>query len=95
MNDLSFERPVSIFVGLGFPTSIDNVLDAHRILTDWDGSRGPAHGAAVNACKAALRGEVDGETVRGIFSAFAKAHGIVVPDAVAAAKKISTNAVRA
>ncbi len=93
MNDLSFDRPVPIFVGLGFPTSINNVHDAYRILCDWDGRRGPAHEAAMNACRAAFQGDVDGETVRGIFSAFAKAHCIVVPDAVAAAELASATAV--
>jgi hypothetical protein len=82
MQDLRFERPVSIFVGLGFPSSIDCVEDAYRILNDWDGRRGPAHAAALNACRAALNREIEADTVRGIFEAFAKAHGIVVPDAV-------------
>ncbi len=84
MNDLAFERPVSIFVGLGLPNVIDNVHDAYRFLSDWEGRRGPAHTAALNACLAAFEGHVDGETVRGIFDAFARAHGIRVPDAVSA-----------
>jgi len=85
MNDLTFERPVSIFVGAGYTHAVDNVHDAHRLLSEWDGRRGPAYSAAINACRAAFEGSVDAETVRGIFEAFAKAHGILVPEAIAAA----------
>ncbi|MBP0441355.1 DUF982 domain-containing protein [Tianweitania sediminis] len=91
MHDLRFEQPVSIFVGLGFPSSIESVEDAYRILNDWDGRRGPAHSAALNACRAAIHGEIEPETVRGIFTAFAKAHGIIVPDAVGAETLGSSN----
>jgi hypothetical protein len=92
MHDLRFEQPVSIFVGLGFPSSIDSVEGAYRVLNDWDGRRGPAHSAALNACRASLNGEIEPETVRGIFAAFAKAHGIVVPDAIGAENLMRSSA---
>jgi hypothetical protein len=85
MTTKPFEQPVSIFVGLGFPHQVDSVLDAYRILSEWHGPRGPAHTAALKACQAALAGDVDPETARGIFVAFARSRGILVPEAVNAA----------
>ncbi len=91
MNELNFERPVSIFVGAGYTHAVDNVHDAHRLLSEWDGRRGPAYSAATNACHAAFEGSVDAETVRGIFEAFAKAHGILVPEVIGAAEVATMN----
>jgi hypothetical protein len=79
-----FERPVAIFVGLGFPREVDSVLEAYQVLTEWpSGSRGPAHGMALDSCRAALTDEVDGEAVRAAFEAFARERGILAPDALA------------
>lgn len=83
MIDLRFERPVSIFMGLGFPTTIESVETAQQVLDAWEERRGPAWTAASNACHAARDGAIEPDTVRGIFAAFARAHGILVPDAAA------------
>lgn len=93
-----FQRPVTILMGLGFPSSINNVARAHAVLTDWPSSqRGPEHEAAMNACSAALNGEADAETARAAFAAFTRRVGILTSDAspvvaAAAAGKLSGRA---
>lgn len=73
-----FREPVTILVGLGFPAQICSVMDAYRHLVDWPASfRDRAHSVALNACRAALRGETDAETARGFFVAFARKHNIL------------------
>ncbi|RAS08341.1 DUF982 domain-containing protein [Ensifer adhaerens] len=75
-----FERPVSILVGLGFPGEIRSVMDAYRLLVEWPAPSGDAaHSVALKACLAALRGEVEAETVRGLFVAFAERHHLLAP----------------
>ncbi len=77
-----FEKPVRIFVGLGYPTEIGSVIDAYRYLLEWPAqSRDKGHSVALNACRAALRGEVDAETARGLFVAFARRNDLLAPDA--------------
>lgn len=75
-----FERPVGILVGLGFPAEIRSVMDAYRLLVEWRAPSGDAaHSMALKACLAALRGEVEAETVRGLFVAFAERHHLLAP----------------
>lgn len=84
-----FKEPVSILVGLGFPTEVRSVTDAYRHLVEWpESSRDTAHSIALNACSAALRGEIDAETARGLFAAYAEKHDLLAPDAdvIAAAR---------
>ncbi|MBA9032899.1 DUF982 domain-containing protein [Rhizobium leguminosarum] len=76
-----FRQPVSILVGLGFPLDIRSVMDAYRHLVEWPASlRDAAHSIALKACGAALRGEIDAETARGLFAAFAEKHDLLAPD---------------
>ena len=76
-----FKEPVPIFVGLGYPAEIGSVIDAYRYLLEWPTqSRDKGHSVALNACRAALRGEVDAETARGLFIAFARRHDLLAPD---------------
>jgi len=83
-----FRTPVSIFVGLGFPTDVCSVMDAYRHLVEWPASnRDAVHRAALNACSAALRGEIEAETARGLFVAFAEKHDLLAPDAFVPAAK--------
>jgi hypothetical protein len=84
MINKTFKQPVSIFVGLGFPHQVANVLDAYRILSEWNSPRCPAHASALKACKAALAGEVKEETALGNFEDFARSRGILVPEALEA-----------
>jgi hypothetical protein len=74
-----FEKPVRVWVGLGFPRQLNNVIDAYQMLMDWNGNS-PEQKAAIRACKAALCGDVDAETSRGVFVAFAKKKDILVED---------------
>jgi hypothetical protein len=42
--------------------------------------RNAAHIMALKACKAALSGEVEAETARGTFEAFARKHDLLAPE---------------
>ncbi|MGV1768479.1 DUF982 domain-containing protein [Rhizobium rhizogenes] len=76
-----FRQPVSILVGLGFPAEVRSVMDAYRHLVEWPVSlRDTAHSIALKACRAALRGEIEAETARGLFNAFAEKHDLLAPD---------------
>ncbi|MBY5919858.1 DUF982 domain-containing protein [Rhizobium leguminosarum bv. viciae] len=84
-----FKEPVSILVGLGFPAEICSVTDAYRHLCEWPVRlRDNSHAAAVKACGAALRGEIEADTARGVFAAFAAKHDLLAPEsnAIAAAR---------
>ena len=74
-----FEKPVRVWVGLGFPRQINTVADAYQMLLDWNGNS-PEQKAAIRACKAALAGDVDAETARGVLVAFARKKDILVED---------------
>jgi hypothetical protein len=79
MNPLRFEKPVTLLVGLGFPSRVETVIEAYALLQDWPVSdRDDAHAVALNACKAGLAGEVDAETVRATLEAFARRNDILV-----------------
>lgn len=81
-----FRKPVTILVGLGFPAEIHSVMDAYRHLVEWPTSfRDTVHTIALRACQAALRGEIEAETARGLFAAFAEKHEILAPETPAIA----------
>ena len=76
-----FENPVRILVGLGFPTEVRSVMDAYRHLVEWPISlRDGPHSVALKACHAALCGEIEAETARGLFAAFAEKHDLLAPE---------------
>ncbi len=76
-----FSQPVSILVGLGFPTEVRSATDAYRHLGEWPVRlRDSAHSMALKACGAALRGEIEAETARGLFAAFAEKHDLLAPE---------------
>lgn len=74
-----FEKPVRVWVGLGFPRQLNSVVDAYQFVTDWCGSS-PEQKAAIRACKAALAGDIDAETARGIVIQFAKKKDILAEE---------------
>ena len=75
-----FEHPVTIIVGLGLPREVNTVLEAYAILNEWPPSkRNAAHAVALNACKAALTSEIEAETARGMFFAFAQRNDLLAP----------------
>ena len=75
----AFEKPVRVWVGLGFPRQLNTVVDAYQFVVDWCGNS-PEQKAAIRACKAALTGDVDAETARGVFIAFARKKDILVEE---------------
>ena len=76
-----FSKPVVVLVGLGFPAEVRTVMEAYRHLAEWPASmRDTAHSMALKACSAALRGEIEAETARGLFAAFAEKHNLLAPD---------------
>ncbi|MBX4937087.1 DUF982 domain-containing protein [Rhizobium binae] len=76
-----FKKPVTIFVGLGFPAEVRTVMEAYRHLSEWPVTlRDAAHSIALKACTAALRCEIEAETARGLFVAFADRHDLLAPE---------------
>jgi len=76
-----FERPVVILTAFGIPTAVSAAMEAYMFLTDWPSSRrDPAHGFALKACLAAVRGEIEPETARGLFLVWAERRGILATD---------------
>jgi len=80
MTSKRFEQPVAIFVGLGFPRSIDNVWEAYETLVEWNGNRGPMHVMAFNMCRNALTNDADIGAAHIAFKAFAHSRGILAPE---------------
>ena len=77
-----FEKPVRVLVGLGVPRQLNSVVDAYQFVADWFGNS-PEQRAAIRACKAALAGDIDAETARGIVVRFARKKDILIEDEVA------------
>jgi hypothetical protein len=76
-----FREPATILVGLGFPAEVRTVMDAYRHLAEWPApNRDTAHSIALKACGAALRGDIEAETARGLFAAFAEKHDLLAPE---------------
>lgn len=82
-----FSKPVSVFVGFGFPYEVETPLDALRILDEWTGSRGASHTIAKAVCRSAMAGDADIEAARVAFDGFARSRGILAPDALEMAAK--------
>lgn len=85
MNCTRFEEPVTVLVGLGFPARIESAMEAYALLADWPpASRSGAHTVALNACRAAINGEIDAETARATFVAFARRNDILASESMPA-----------
>ncbi|TIN14907.1 MAG: DUF982 domain-containing protein [Mesorhizobium sp.] len=95
MDHMRFDDPVTILVGMGFPVTVESVMEAYALLQDWPAaSQNGAHTVALNACRAAIAGEVDAETVRATLIVFARRHDLLVPNMISAAKTRSAGRVR-
>ncbi|WP_352937591.1 DUF982 domain-containing protein [Mesorhizobium sp. M0938] len=80
MDRSSFEKPVTILTGLGTPTKIESAAEAYALLADWpSASRTAAHDIAAKACRAAMNGQIDAETARATFVAFARRNDLLAP----------------
>lgn len=79
-------------VGMGFPVTIENTMEAYALLQDWpEASRNGTHNIALNACRAAIAGEVEPETVRATLVAFARRNDLLVPNVISAASTASAS----
>ncbi len=79
-----FERPVVIWTAFGVPAAVSSAMEAYMFLTDWPPSdRDGAHALTLKGCLAAVRGEIEVETARGIFASWAERQDILAPDAAA------------
>lgn len=82
MTTLTFDTPVNILIGLGFPTAIRSVFMAHHVVNEWPAAlRGPKHAAALDACQRALNGQGTAAAARAAFEAFARRADILIEDA--------------
>lgn len=82
MDRASFDKPVTILTGLGTPTKIESAAEAYAVLSEWPAtSRTAAHDIAAKACRAAMEGEIDAETARATFVAFARRNDLLAPQA--------------
>lgn len=75
----SFEDPVWLLIGLGFPHKIDSVSAAYRFLSENPAlNRDAAYNVVIKACRSVLAGTIDAATVRGLVERFAMRRGIFV-----------------
>jgi hypothetical protein len=82
MSNLNFREPITIFVGLGFPTPIYDVPIAYRLLNEWSGVRDSAHSSALKACRDAMQEGSGGDLARLRFQEFACSRGILAAERV-------------
>jgi hypothetical protein len=80
MNPDMFEKPVTMLLGLGIPTEVKSVMHAYQILMDWRNAAEPSRELALKACKAAINGEIEAETARAVFVAFAERNDLLAPE---------------
>ncbi|KUL94335.1 hypothetical protein DK26_15105 [Bosea sp. WAO] len=79
-----FERPVVILTRFGVPTAVSSAMEAYMFLSDWPASKRDAvHSLALKGCLAAVRGDIETETARGLFASWAERRDILAPDAAA------------
>lgn len=87
----SFEDPVTLLVGLGFPRRIGTVLEAYAFLQEWPQScRNDLHRRALAACKAGIAGKLSPERVRNELLRFAQSNDILLGNDVVLADPGST-----
>jgi len=91
MNAQTFKQPVSVLVGLGFARTIPNVMAAYQLVAEWPASpRSTVHLAALDACRACLKGEGKMEDARLAFLDFADRTGILMADATPVVRSQTT-----
>jgi hypothetical protein len=82
MTNLSFYKPVSVFVGLGFPREVETVLSAYDLLLGWNGISDLDHQGALTVCRKALHGERTAEEARDALERFARNRGMLSEEAL-------------
>jgi len=77
----SFQRPITVLVGLGVPRRLETAGDALAFLLEMPHrARDEAYEATVSCCRDALSGLAEAEQAYDIVSAFARRMGIYVED---------------
>lgn len=72
-----FDRPVAVFVGLGYPSRVETIMDAYAMLVEWNGIPDLDRAGAIEVCRKALKGQRSGKEARMAFERFAFAKGIL------------------
>jgi hypothetical protein len=81
MDTTRFDKPVRILVGLGYPATINSALQAYQFLSEYPViAGGHTRAIALKACKAAIKDEIDPETARSAFIAFAERNALLGPE---------------
>lgn len=82
MDRTSFEKPVSVFVGIGYPAKVASASQAYQLLCELPSViTNPARSVVAKVCKMAVEGKVDPETARSAFIAFARRMAMLAGDA--------------
>jgi hypothetical protein len=82
MNAQTFDKPVSVLIGLGFVCSVPTVMAAYEMVAEWPASpRSLPQLNALSACRAALNGQCRAEDAHAAFVNFAEHTGILMEDA--------------
>ncbi|MDS7596760.1 DUF982 domain-containing protein [Agrobacterium tumefaciens] len=70
LNDVKWEKPVTISLQNGSPRIFNGVYEAFDFLQhEWTERNGQAYEQAIRLCRASLLGSVDGEIARTAFVA--------------------------
>lgn len=77
MSAAMFDRPVAVFVGLGFPSEVEDIIDAYAMLVEWNGIPDLDRAGVIEVCRKALKGERTGKDARVAFQRFARSKGIL------------------
>jgi len=81
MNNLRFDQPVTILVGLGFPCRMKTVNAALTFLRDRAVcEHDEAWEAAMSVCRDAVEGKADAAEAQNVFAAYARRRNILVEE---------------
>jgi hypothetical protein len=72
-----FDRPVAVFVGLGYPSRVEAIMDAYAMLVEWNGIPDLDRAGAIEVYRKALKGKRSGKEARLAFERFALVKGIL------------------
>lgn len=90
-----FAGPVVILTRFGVPTAVSSAMEAYMFLTDWPvAQRDPTHSLALKGCLAAVRGDIEIETARGLFASWAERRDILAPGVFVSSRRGSSYGAR-
>jgi hypothetical protein len=84
MDCTRFAEPTTVLVGLGFRPGSKARWKLMRCSPTCRRQAGTGHIRSLNACGAAIKGEIDAETARATFVAFARRNDILPSDTLSA-----------